>query len=230
MADLVASPPVGGAPPCTEPGLRERKKRATRRAIHRAALELAVELGVDNVTVAQIAERAGVSTRTLFNYFPTRDDALIGVDPELVDRLREEFLSQPEGVDTLTAWHGVLSGYLVELSQDQALWRLRREVAATSPQLWAQLLGTGPATEHAMVDVAVRRSGVDPAVDVSPVMDSFLAFAAVRTAMWQHVRCGFRGDLVTRLDDAFAHVSAPGVSGPSGRVGHRPGSRGTGTT
>src|SRR5271165_6508266 len=56
---------------------RERNKRATRRALRAATLELALERGLDAVPIEEIAQRAGVSTRTFFNYFDTKDDAAL---------------------------------------------------------------------------------------------------------------------------------------------------------
>ena len=62
-----------------ELGLREQKKRQTRMAMHRAALELVVEHGLAGVTAQRIAERAGVSTRTFFNHWATKESAILGV-------------------------------------------------------------------------------------------------------------------------------------------------------
>ncbi|MER5356397.1 helix-turn-helix domain-containing protein [Kitasatospora sp. NPDC002551] len=59
------------------PGLRERKKRATRVALREAALRLAVERGPDQVRVEDIAEAAGVSPRTYNNYFASREQAIV---------------------------------------------------------------------------------------------------------------------------------------------------------
>lgn len=59
-------------------GLRERKRRATRAAIESAAIALVRERGYGGVTVAQICERAEVSQGTFFNYFPTKDAAIVG--------------------------------------------------------------------------------------------------------------------------------------------------------
>lgn len=58
-------------------GLRERKKRATREALRTAALRLALERGVENVRVDDIAEAAGVSPRTYNNYFSSREQAIV---------------------------------------------------------------------------------------------------------------------------------------------------------
>ncbi|MFE6971323.1 TetR family transcriptional regulator [Isoptericola sp. NPDC057653] len=59
------------------PGLRERKKQATREALRAAALRLALEHGPDSVRVEDIAEAAGVSPRTYNNYFASREQAIV---------------------------------------------------------------------------------------------------------------------------------------------------------
>src|SRR2546430_11883605 len=63
--------------PVTGPGLRARKKRATRKALRDAALRLALERGPGNVRVDDIAEAAGVSPRTYNNYFSSREQAIV---------------------------------------------------------------------------------------------------------------------------------------------------------
>ncbi|MEG3614961.1 MULTISPECIES: TetR/AcrR family transcriptional regulator [Isoptericola] len=59
-------------------GLRARKKQARADAIVDAAQRLVLDRGLDAVTVEGIAEAAGISPRTFFNYFDSKDDAVLG--------------------------------------------------------------------------------------------------------------------------------------------------------
>lgn len=61
-------------------GLRERKRAATRLAITDAARALTAAHGISGFTVEQLCEEVGISRRTFFNYFPGKEDAILG-DP-----------------------------------------------------------------------------------------------------------------------------------------------------
>src|SRR5690606_14679136 len=63
-----------------EQGLRERKKRARRAALIDAAQRLVAKNGLDAVTVELISAEAGVSPRTFFNYFESKDDAVLAAE------------------------------------------------------------------------------------------------------------------------------------------------------
>jgi AcrR family transcriptional regulator len=63
-------------------GLREAKKLQTREAIAGEAMRLFVARGFDHVTVAEVAEAAGVSEKTVYNYFPTKEDLFFDEVPE----------------------------------------------------------------------------------------------------------------------------------------------------
>ncbi|MFE5324893.1 TetR/AcrR family transcriptional regulator [Embleya sp. NPDC056575] len=81
------------------PGLRERKKQATREALREAALRLAVERGPDRVRVEDIAEAAGVSPRTYNNYFAGREQAIVSaVTADREARIAAAVAARPTGV------------------------------------------------------------------------------------------------------------------------------------
>jgi AcrR family transcriptional regulator len=97
-----------------QPGLRERKKEQTRRLIADTARRLFAERGFDAVRVAEIAQAADVAEKTVFNYFPTKEDlfysGMEAFEERLLDAVRERdpgetaldafrrFVLRPDGV------------------------------------------------------------------------------------------------------------------------------------
>ncbi|WP_424465919.1 TetR family transcriptional regulator [Pseudoclavibacter helvolus] len=72
--------------------LRERNRIDCWHAIHDAAADLTIERGLDETTIDAISERAGVSRRTFFNYFPSKEDAVLGMQaPTIPDGAVSDF-------------------------------------------------------------------------------------------------------------------------------------------
>lgn len=122
----------------TGEGLRYRKKLKTQLAIERAALELVVEHGYDNVKVEDICARAEISKKTFFNYFPSKVEAVTGrMDAfPAADRLAE-ILDEHPGESYLDVLAGVV-GTTVASSMDEGIMELRRRALLAAPQLFFQ--------------------------------------------------------------------------------------------
>lgn len=89
-------------------GLRERKKLMTRRAIIETAESMFVERGFDNVTVAEIADAVNISAKTLFVYFPSKDDLVFADEDDIRDLLVARIRDRAAGSTPLDAMGGLL--------------------------------------------------------------------------------------------------------------------------
>jgi AcrR family transcriptional regulator len=106
-------------------GLREHKKAQTRQHISNVATELFLQRGFANVTVAEVAQAAGISKMTVFNYFDTKEDLLLDRQPEDVaalcaavsDRQAGQSVTEALRQLCLTSLHG---RYLAIVSSDRA--------------------------------------------------------------------------------------------------------------
>ncbi|WP_368498832.1 TetR family transcriptional regulator [Herbiconiux sp. A18JL235] len=142
-----------------EVGLRERKRRATRRSIQLAVLRLTAENGLDQVTIDEISRDAGVSPRTFFNYFPTKEASLAGDAPfSLTADAIAAFVEAGPGGDPL--------GEMLELMAVQAqedggidpeLHSLRHRVMNDHPQIFALRIDRMRAFEASIAETVERR-------------------------------------------------------------------------
>lgn len=90
-------------------GLRESKKARTRLAISDVATRLFEAHGFEQVTLAQIAAAADVSVKTVFNYFPSKEDLFFDRADELLAGLLGTIAGRPEGVRVTAAVHRLLA-------------------------------------------------------------------------------------------------------------------------
>ncbi|MHC5264330.1 TetR family transcriptional regulator [Streptomyces sp. UC4497] len=138
---------------------RERKKRATRAALVEAAVRLAAQHGVENVTVDAISETAGVSPRTFFNYFDSRDEVFVMVGAESSARVRRAVLDAPRDLTALEALRDAMAMELQEVEKQQELWRLHADVLRRSPDLLARSIGAHMADEIGLAEAIAERIG-----------------------------------------------------------------------
>ncbi len=160
-----------------EPGLRERKKMRRRLELIDAAHRLVADRGYEHVTVEDIAAAAGVATRTFFNYFDAKDDAIVPADVASAEGPSLEFArGGPTGEaagdlellmrKALEAWH----------AQSDRI-RTAARLAAEHPHLLARWVANLEQYRIAVTDLFARRAGrAEPSTD--DVVDA-LAFVAV---------------------------------------------------
>ena len=94
------------------PGLRERKKAATRKAIHDGAIRLFGEQGYAGTTIDQIADAADVSRATVFHHFPTKESIVFGDAPQATAALAALLADAPEVVPAVREWLRGLTGWI----------------------------------------------------------------------------------------------------------------------
>jgi AcrR family transcriptional regulator len=116
-------------------GIRERKRAATFRTIYAAAAELALEVGLEHATVDAISDRANVSSRTFFNYFASKEDAVLGIDSGEVSEEAIAHLSDNRTDDVLHDVASLVYSVIVDSTIVDESGDLRRRVLEKYPQL-----------------------------------------------------------------------------------------------
>jgi AcrR family transcriptional regulator len=169
-------------------GLRERKKLAMRQAILDAAYDLFAERGFAATTIDDIAERVGVSPRTIFRYFPTKEALLFAGADVMIEALRAALAARPAGEALMTSLRiGVKAA--CDVAADEAERRIegmamiKAEVSLREYQTQV----VGQRIEEAIVEFVAGRLGADPVTDVRPRVLG----AAVKGALLASVECTF---------------------------------------
>jgi AcrR family transcriptional regulator len=189
-------------------GLRERKKLATRLALHRAALELVAERGLDRVSVDDIAARADVSPRTFFNYFASKDDAVLGLDPAAAQLLAEAFARRPGHESPMRALHAVLLERAAEMAEEPELWPLRIQVIESHPVLLARLMAGFAESERALAAAIAQRTGTQVGAHLYPNLLAAVQSAVMRASLSRWRASDFTVSLPDVVDESWAWLSA----------------------
>ncbi|MCS0601316.1 TetR family transcriptional regulator [Streptomyces sp. LP11] len=154
--------------------LRERKKRRTREALLRAALELFTTQGYERTTVDEIAEAVDVSQRTFFRYFAGKEEAAFAVQTMTEDRFLAAVRARPPHEAPMTAlrqaflegWDAIRE-HVEEAVPVELYLRMYRTIGST-PALLAAHLRRSVAIEETMARVLAEREGVDVDSDPRP--------------------------------------------------------------
>jgi AcrR family transcriptional regulator len=187
-------------------GLRERKKQKTRELIAGTALALFAERGYQATTVAEIADAAEVSERTVFAYFPTKEDILFSDHLTLELSLAQALAERPAGAPALD----VLRDFLVEnlgRSDDQA--RMRWHIVSHDELLRSHQR----ARQAAFGEVIAAAIALDLGEDVDDLRPQLVTAAVIAafTATYEHrfsvrSRSASREQAVAVIDEAITFL------------------------
>jgi AcrR family transcriptional regulator len=182
-------------------GLRERKKAETRQAISAAALQLALDHGPGGVTVDDIAAAADVSPRTVFNYFATKEEAILGVDPDGRSLVLQRLVDRPAGESPLTSLREAMR---TDDPSGAVSWRTRARLAREHPQLQSAYVASFGALEDELTMVLAGRLDLDPVADPYPRLVVAVALTALRVAVQNAIDIDQVDTLNAAVDRAFA--------------------------
>jgi AcrR family transcriptional regulator len=166
----------------TSTTLREHKKAVTRRSLAGAALRLAMERGLDGVTVEDIADEAGVSRRTFSNYFASKEDAVLDADRQRFQALVAMVATRPGGEEPWQALRAAMAELYRTWPVPDVEWMAQLRLLRRHPSLLARQAGDQVALERDLAAVLVVR---EPEEEVARLMAAtFLATIRTGIALW----------------------------------------------
>jgi AcrR family transcriptional regulator len=178
-----------------------RKKRATRRALHDAALRLAAERGIEHVTVEEISAAANVSARTFFNYYPSKEQAVIGdvisFDPERMTSIMQSAGTVLDGLREVAL--GVAD--YTESEREHVL--MRWELVERHPSLLPAMMSRIMEFEQVLTSALAARTGDRPD-DPYPQVGAALTGTALRVSVRRWVRGHGGHPLEYHVNEVFA--------------------------
>ncbi len=197
-------------------GWREQKKLKTRRALKDAALDLALERGMESLTVEAISEAAQVSPRTFFNYFACKEDALVAEAGEAAAALHGAIIERPAEEPPLRVLRAVIaqSDFFSPAYVDRERILARQKLIMEHPPLMSRQLAQYAHVERVFSDALAMRLGVDPQEDLRPDLLAAITVSVLRTTMRRWSANG-QQPLYEQIDAAFAGLEREELNAPS---------------
>lgn len=122
-------------------GLRERKKLQTRNNILEVAWRLFEEKGFDNVKVAEIADEANISVKTLFTYFNSKESIIFAGENELIDAIKSAFENRKENESLIEVERKLIDSLLDEEDNNSVFEsNTLIEIVSKTPSITSHLL------------------------------------------------------------------------------------------
>lgn len=184
--------------------LWRRRREFVADEIERVAIELFAQRGFAEVTVDQIAEAAGISSRTVFRYFPTKADLVRAHQRRLFDRLVHALAARPRGEGPVTALHEALLVTAQMRPEDRERIVLVGRLLRTTGREIDRDVGFEADRAGELVAALAERGGVDPGVELWPAVVVAAMIGAAQAAFRAWLDADGRTELVTMVDAALA--------------------------
>ncbi|SNT27246.1 DNA-binding transcriptional regulator, AcrR family [Asanoa hainanensis] len=188
-------------------GLRELTRRAVRTQIAETAMELFVAKGYEETTVDEIAAAVGISGRSVFRYFPTKEDIVVGLLDGIGDELAAALAARPRDEPPWVALRNAMTPHLDSLTRDSDRTIATAMLLADTPALRGALLAKRARWAEALVPDISRRLKLPPARrDLAARSLVGAALTCLNNAVDDWARSNGRKPLAKLLDTAIAAV------------------------
>lgn len=208
--------------PTTEPGLRDRKKAATRTALSQAAMRLAMEHGVAKVTAEAIAAAADVSPRTFHNYFSSKEEAIVAVVADGARELADALRARPADEPVWDSLQHVLTDSVSQAADAQETFFAQITLIHDNVGLLHEHLAALDEMRVTFSEIIAERTGTDAERDMYPHLQAGTVAICMKVATDAWWSAGAGGaDLTELIAQAFAQVRA-GLPQPRSAAGISP--------
>jgi AcrR family transcriptional regulator len=200
----------GGVTTNAEASLAQRKRRLVSDELTGSALQLLALKGFDAVTVDEIVAAAGVSRRTFFRYFASKEDVVVQFLAEMGAGMRAELAGRPPAeAPSVALRHTVWACVNACAGDADRTLRVVRLILGT-PALLARFLERQAQWRDELAAETAERLGRDPVTDLYPQLAAGMALSAFNTVLWRWSESGGAEDPADLIDRAFA-VIAPAL-------------------
>ena len=188
-------------------GLREMTRRAVRSQIAETAMTLFVRNGFEATTVEEIAAAAGISSRSVFRYFPAKEDMVVGHLDEIGERLAAALRARPPAEQPWTALRHAMQPHIDDLAKNSGTMVATALMLADTPSLRGALLSKRERwTELLVPDIVTRLKGGARTRELQARAIVSAALACLNTAVDEWARSGGGKPIPKLLDLTISAV------------------------
>ena len=182
---------------------RLRRSLATRRSLQQAALRLFLRRGFEQTTIDEISEAAGVSPRTFFRHFDTKEDVLVGDQEAMKERLAAALAGRPTDEPLLLSVKQAMCELAEQYEGERDEHLLRARVAMVTPSVLARSAEYQRSWELVISEACAARLNTDPGRDIRPALIAAATIAALGVAFMKWVDDDGRSSLDELLVEAL---------------------------